>query len=278
MPHPVRRGLDRHGPGGGSDPTKGPEVWANQNRSTRAVNAPPSCSRARMLSMLGHVQATAYSQGEVSAGEEDEMERVRRNVGIVLFEDFELLDVFGPVELLSRLPGQYALTYIAPTAGPVRSSQGIEVIATDSLENAATADIAMVPGGAGTRGLADDTAFLDQLATWASPAALITSVCTGSALLAAAGLLEGYRATSNKRAFRWAASHGTDVTWVPQARWVHDRDRWTSSGIAAGMDMTAALIGHISGEEAAVTAAREIELEVHSDPDWDPFATHYGLS
>ncbi|WP_061712639.1 DJ-1/PfpI family protein [Kocuria palustris] len=206
------------------------------------------------------------------------MERSPRNVGIVLFDDFELLDVFGPAELLSRVPGQYVLTYIAPTVGPVRSSQGIEVLATDSLENATTADIALVPGGAGTRGLVDDTAFLAQLASWACPAPLITPVCTGSALLAAAGLLEGYRATSNKRAFSWAASHGADVTWVPQARWVHDRDRWTSSGIAAGMDMTAALIGHLSGEEAAVTAAREIELEVHSDPDWDPFAAHYGLS
>lgn len=206
------------------------------------------------------------------------MEPARRSVGIVLFDDFELLDVFGPAELLSRLPGDYALTYIAPTAGPVRSNQGLEVLATDSLANAATADIALVPGGMGTRGLVDDTAFLDQLASWACPAPLITSVCTGSALLAAAGLLEGYRATSNKRAFCWAASHGTDVTWVPQARWVHDRDRWTSSGIAAGMDMTAALIGHLSGEEAAITTAREIELEVHSDPDWDPFAAHYGLS
>lgn len=153
------------------------------------------------------------------------MERMLRSVGIVLFDDFELLDVFGPAELLSRLAGQYALTYIAPTVGPVRSSQGIEVLATDSLASAATADIALVPGGMGTRGLAEDTAFLDQLASWVAPAPLITSVCTGSDLLAAAGLLEGYRATSNKRAFSWAASHVTDVTWVLQARWDCRMDR-----------------------------------------------------
>jgi len=97
-------------------------------------------------------------------------------------------------------------------------------------------------------------------------------VCTGSALLAAAGLLEGYRATSNKRAFTWASSHGRDVRWEPRARWVHDRDRWTSSGVAAGMDMTAALIAHLEGKETAERVLREVELEVQTDPDRDPFA------
>ena len=87
-----------------------------------------------------------------------------------------------------------------------------------------------------------------------------------------AGLLNGYRATSNKRAFDWASGHGDEVTWVRRARWIHDRNRWTSSGVAAGMDMTAALIGHLTGPEAAATAAREIELEIHPDPTRDPFA------
>lgn len=206
------------------------------------------------------------------------MNRVRRSVGVVLFDGFELLDVFGPVALLSRLSEEYPITYVAPQAGPVRSSQGAAVIATDSFAAAEPADIVMVPGGTGTRHLVDDAKFLDAFTAWASPAPLITSVCTGAALLAAAGLLEGYRATSNKMAFGWASSHGTHVTWVSHARWVQDRDRWTSSGVAAGMDMTAALIGHLTGTEAATTAAREIELEIHTDPAWDPFAAHDNLS
>lgn len=205
------------------------------------------------------------------------MERAQRSVGVVLFDGFELLDVFGPVELLSRLPDEYPITYVATHAGPVRSSQGAEVVATTSFADGPTPDIVMVPGGMGTRRLVDDADFLQQFSGWATTAPLITSVCTGSALLAAAGLLEGYRATSNKAAFTWVAGHGADVTWVAHARWVHDRDRWTSSGIAAGMDMTAALIGHLSGTEAAATAAMEIELELHTDPDWDPFAARYGL-
>lgn len=205
------------------------------------------------------------------------MDRQSRSVAIVLFDGFEVLDVFGPVELFARLPDEYPMTFVAPEAGPVRSAQGVDVVATTSLEDATSPDIVLVPGGIGTRTLVGDAAFLDRLTAFAAPAELVTSVCTGSGLLAAAGLLEGYRATSNKRAFAWASSQGTDVTWVSHARWVHDRDRWTSSGVAAGMDMTAALIAHLSGDEVAATITREIELETHPDPDRDPFAAHYGL-
>jgi transcriptional regulator GlxA family with amidase domain len=190
----------------------------------------------------------------------------------VLFAGFELLDVFGPVELLSRFPQDISVVMVGPRAGAVRSSQGTEVIATVGYDDAPAPDIVMVPGGLGTRALAADKAFLEWLRRWASDADLVTSVCTGSALLAAAGLLDGYRATSNKRAFAWASGHGSDVEWVASARWVHDRDRWTSSGVAAGMDMTAALIGELFGPVQAQRAAEEIELELHTDATWDPFA------
>lgn len=195
-----------------------------------------------------------------------------RVVSIVLFAGFELLDVFGPVELLSRFPQDISVVMVGPRAGAVRSSQGTEVIATVGYDDAPAPDIVMVPGGLGTRALAADKTFLEWLRRWASDADLVTSVCTGSALLAAAGLLDGYRATSNKRAFAWASGHGSDVEWVASARWVHDRDRWTSSGVAAGMDMTAALIGELFGPVQAQRAAEEIELELHTDATWDPFA------
>jgi len=202
----------------------------------------------------------------------------RRRVSVVLFEGFELLDVFGPVELLFMRPEDFAVDLVGPAAGPVRSSQGAEVVAEAGYADAPAPDIVLVPGGIGTRSLAGDAGFLSWLAAWAQPAVLVTSVCTGSGLLAAAGLLDGYRATSNKRAFAWAASQGQDVTWVAKARWVQDRDRWTSSGVAAGMDMTAALIASLIGAEAAADAAHRIELEIHPDPDWDPFAGSYDLT
>ncbi len=198
--------------------------------------------------------------------------RIVYDVSMVLFEGFELLDVFGPVELLARLPEEYRIIYVAPDTGPVRSSQGAEIVVPVSLKDAAHSDIVFMPGGPGTRCLVRDQQFLQMLSHVAAPASIVVSVCTGSAVLAAAGLLNGYRATSNKRAFDWASGHGDEVTWVRRARWIHDRDRWTSSGVAAGMDMTAALIGHLTGPEAAATAAREIELEIHPDPTRDPFA------
>lgn len=204
-------------------------------------------------------------------------DRGARRVSVVLFDGFELLDVFGPVELLSIAPDLFEVEFVGPAAGLVRSSQGVEVAAQRGYGEAGLPDIVLVPGGAGTRRLVHDEAFLGWLRGFSAPAEIVASVCTGSAVLASAGLLEGYRATSNKRAYAWATGHGADVTWVPEARWVEDRDRWTSSGVAAGMDMTAALIASLHGEEAAEEAAAAAELELHRDPSWDPFARRNGL-
>lgn len=205
------------------------------------------------------------------------MRTTPRTVNVVLFDGFELLDVFGPVELLSQVSAKYRINYVAQQTGPVASSQGAEIIALKTLANAQDSDILFVPGGMGTRKLVTDRAFITAIAEAAASAQIIASVCTGAGLLAAAGLLDGYRATSNKKAFEWATGWGKDVTWVPKARWVHDRNRWTSGGVAAGMDMTAALIASLDGDKTAQRAARDIELEVHTDPDWDPFAKYYGL-
>lgn len=200
-----------------------------------------------------------------------------RSISIVLFDGFELLDVFGPAELFGMRPEQLRVDYLAPTREPVHSIQGVAVVPDFTYSDAPRPDIVLVPGGFGTRRLVGAPDFLGWLREWAGRAQLVTSVCTGSAVLAAAGLLEGYRATSNKRAFAWVAGHGTDVVWVPSARWVEDRDRWTSSGVAAGMDMAAALLDSLFGADAGRDAADRAELELHTDPDWDPFAKLNGL-
>lgn len=200
-----------------------------------------------------------------------------RHVAIILFDGFELLDVFGPVELLFLTPG-FTVDYYGPRPGPVSSSQGGQVVAEHAYDELTDPDIVLLPGGIGTRRLVEDEAFLERLRNIGSAASIVTSVCTGSGVLAAAGMLESYRATSNKLSFGWASSFGTDVEWAATARWVHDRDRWTSSGVAAGMDMTAALITDLCGPEAARDAAVSAELEVHVDSTWDPFAAIHGLA
>jgi len=201
----------------------------------------------------------------------------KRRVTVVVFDGFELLDVFGPLELFGVLSDYFEVGLVGRAAGPIRSAQGPFVVAGASYEDARVPDIVLVPGGIGTRTLVQDGAFLTWLADWASRARLVASVCTGSGVLARAGLLDGYRATSNKRSFAWARAQSSEVQWVARARWVEDRDRWTSSGVAAGMDMTLALIASLYSEELASALANRIELEWHRDPDWDPFAAMNGL-
>jgi putative intracellular protease/amidase len=198
-------------------------------------------------------------------------------VAVVLFDGFELLDAFGPLELFGALPDRFTITLVGPDTGPVRSAQGPRVLVDHGYDSAPVPDIVLVPGGIGTRRLVDRQPFLTWLRAWAAQAALVASVCTGSGLLAAAGLLDGYRATSNKRVFSWAVQQGPHVEWEPQARWVEDRDRWTSSGIAAGLDMAVALIASLHGEDVAADVAARLELEPHRDPAWDPFAALNGV-
>lgn len=195
-----------------------------------------------------------------------------RRVSVVLYDGFELLDVFGPFEILSVLTEHFSITMVSAEAGLIASSQGTRVETTASLASASTADIVLVPGGIGWLRMVEDTDFLEQLRSYCADANLVTSVCTGSAILAAAGLLDGYRATSNKRSFDRVAQHGNSVAWERRARWVQDRDRWTSSGVSAGIDMTAALIADLVGNDLAQHPAEVIEFEPQTDPTDDVFA------
>lgn len=201
-----------------------------------------------------------------------------RRISVVLFDGFELLDVFGPVELFSLAPSRLAIEFVGPQAGPVASSQGVQVSATTGYDTAAAPDIMLIPGGRGTRRLVNDETLLSWLRAWVAPGSLVTSVCTGSAVLAAAGLLDGYRATSNKAAFNWVRQQSDKVEWIARARWVQDRDRWTSSGIAAGIDMAAALLANLFGNDVSHEVTTRAEIEIHHDPAWDPFATVHGLA
>jgi transcriptional regulator GlxA family with amidase domain len=200
-------------------------------------------------------------------------------VGIVLFEGFELLDVFGPAEAYggAHLDGAFKLVMVAEQAGPVRSAQGPSAVADYALDAAPQIDLMLVPGGIGTRREVDNPRLLESLNRQAASATLVTSVCTGAALLARAGVLDGRRATTNKRAFVWVESQGPRVNWIKQARWVEDGKFATSSGVSAGIDMALALIARLVDAEAAERAATAMEYEWHRDSSWDPFAKIHGF-
>jgi transcriptional regulator GlxA family with amidase domain len=106
---------------------------------------------------------------------------------------------------------------------------------------------------------------------------MVATVCTGSLLLARTGLLDGRKATSNKRAFQQVKTYAPKVEWIAKARWVEDGKYFTSSGISAGMDMALALIARLCGRETSLRIASRAEYDWHEDSSWDPFAALAGL-
>lgn len=188
----------------------------------------------------------------------------------LVFEDFETLDLFGPVELLAGIPA-IDFSYQSLAGGLVRNRQGVELL-TQPLDLASPIDMLLLPGGRGTRDLVENEAFLTSLGQLAEQASFVLSVCTGSALLAKAGLLDGKEATSNKLAFDWVTSQGLAVNWKRQARWVHDGKYYTSSGVSAGMDMALGFVRDQFGQELAEQIARQAEYHWQDDPDRYDFA------
>jgi len=205
------------------------------------------------------------------------MEIKQRTVGVILFPGFELLDVFGPLEAFGMVPDRFKLAIVAEKAGPVPSAQGPKALAEYGFADCPHLDLILVPGGIGTREGVNDAAFLKSIRELSDKSELTTSVCTGSAILARAGVLDGKRATSNKWSFKWVVTQGQAVTWVKSARWVEDGKFWTSSGVSAGIDMALAIIAKLSSREDAEKAAVRMEYEWHSDPANDPFAKIHGL-
>lgn len=204
-----------------------------------------------------------------------------QRVAVVLFEGFTVLDVYGPVQAFAlagtptgdgRYHRYFEVVTVAATAGPVRSNEGPTTIADYAFEDLPQPDILLIPGGLGTRVAVDDPTFVDTVRKASLRANLTTTVCTGSALLARTGLLDGRPATSNKMAWDWVTSLGRNVLWRRQARWVDDGNLVSSSGISAGIDMALAVISRIHGRETAERAARAMEYVWNDSPEHDPFA------
>jgi transcriptional regulator GlxA family with amidase domain len=205
------------------------------------------------------------------------MRNMAKTIGALVFSGFELLDLFGPLEMFGMLDDTPDIRMIAKTTSPVASRQGPESVVNLSLAEAHTFDILLVPGGPGTRPAVEDAELIDWLRNAATSSALVATVCTGSALLARTGCLDNKAATSNKAAFAWVKEQGPKVDWKPEARWVEDGKFLTSSGVSAGMDMALAAIQRLYGNAEAERIATRTEYDWKRDPAWDPFAKIHGL-
>jgi transcriptional regulator GlxA family with amidase domain len=164
------------------------------------------------------------------------------------------------------------LIMVADKAGPVASTQGPKAMADYGLDDCPPLDYILVPGGFGTLQQLGNKRLHDWLRTRSESAELVMSVCSGSAILAKAGLLDGKKATTNKQSFRMLASQGKSTQWVKEARWVEDGKFVTSSGVSAGVDMALAVVQKLYGPEIAQKIADGTEYEWHRDAAWDPFA------
>lgn len=226
--------------------------------------------------------------------EPDSFPRTLR-IGILVFDGFEPIDVWGFVEAfsISRFigtsyfdgpPYPFEVVLISnqckPDAGgatpaPVKSLNGPRV-APDYFRDAALEqkiDVLMIPGGAGTRVLlADDhpeerKALLEWVRSMDERVAVMTSVCTGAAILAASGLLDGKPAATNHAAFAWVTGFGPLVLWDNVSRWVDAGRYVTSAGVSAGTDMGFYLVKRLAGRAIAEVAAQAAEYDWHRNPE-----------
>jgi transcriptional regulator GlxA family with amidase domain len=199
------------------------------------------------------------------------------HVGAALFEGFELLDFYGPLELFGLLEDGATITVVAEKTGAVRSSAGPCGMAEATMAGSGGFDVLLIPGGIGTRREMANPQFLAELKRLAETSRIVATVCTGSFLLARTGLLDGRKATSNKRAFQEVKTYAPKVEWIAKARWVEDGKYFTSSGVSAGMDITLAVIAKLCGRETSLEIASRAEYTWGEDSSWDPFEVLDGV-
>jgi putative intracellular protease/amidase len=181
------------------------------------------------------------------------------NIAILLYDRMTALDAIGPYEVLSRLPGAHA-RFVAVEPGPVMTDNGmLTLMAEGSLADAGVPDIVLVPGGPGEVAARAGGPALDWLRGVHETSTWTTSVCTGSLILAAAGVLDGKRATSHWLALEQLRELGAEPV---SERVVFDGKIVTAAGVSAGIDMALTLAATIAGEEVA----QAIQLGIEYDP------------
>ncbi len=188
----------------------------------------------------------------------------RREIVFLVYPDFQILDLTGPLEVFSQAermrPGSYTLRTVALEAGPVTASSGLAVLAEPAF--ASGADTLVVVGGRGARQAFGDERLTAWIADAAARVRRVASVCTGAFLLAQAGVLDRRRATTHWQSCADLAARFPAVTVDPEPIFVHDGPVWTSAGVTAGIDLSLALVEADHGSALARAIARQLVVFV----------------
>jgi transcriptional regulator GlxA family with amidase domain len=189
-------------------------------------------------------------------------------IAVVLFDGAEELDYAGPWEVLAAWATQHpddgvSVHTVAESTEPIRSAKGLRVLADHTWETAPPPDVLLVPGGVGVYGLIDDEGFLDRLRALAGGGTLVTSVCTGALVLAAAGLLRDRPATTWWGRLDRLAELDPTIEVRPDDRFVDSGEIVTAAGVSAGIDMALHLVARLHSPERA----REVRRYIQYDPE-----------
>jgi transcriptional regulator GlxA family with amidase domain len=194
----------------------------------------------------------------------------QRNVAILIFDDVEVLDFCGPFEVFA-VTGRtqevqpFNVYTVAETLAPVTTRGGMSVNPRYSIADCPPPDILVVPGGYGTRRAMHNPALIDWARAVAQRSELVTSVCTGSAVLGAAGLLDGLRATTHHSAFDLLRGAAPSAQVIEDARFIDNGRVITSAGISAGIDMALHVVARLLGEDTARETAHYMEYDWAGD-------------
>jgi len=187
----------------------------------------------------------------------------QRTIGIVLFRDAEELDWAGPYEVfaMAAMGEELAVVTIAETKDPVRCAKGLRVLPDYDFQDAPALDVVLVPGGQGTRTEMDNPAMLEFLQRVAPACRWVTSVCTGAAVLAKAGLAKGCRITTHWGYLDELRKIAPDSRVVEQIRYLRDGNLVTAAGVSAGIDMSLWLVGQLFDPDHARKTQRMMEYD-----------------
>jgi transcriptional regulator GlxA family with amidase domain len=189
---------------------------------------------------------------------------MKKNVAILIFDEVEVLDFAGPFEVFAVTDGltnheTFHTFTLALKPGTVRARNGLKIVPDFTLENCPAPQVLVVPGGYGTRALLQMPALHEWLRTKARTAEIVMSVCTGSLVLARAGLLDGLRATTHHQAFVELRPLAPNTVIVEDERFVDNGKILTAAGISAGIDCSLHVIERLLGAKAAETTAIHME-------------------